>query len=137
MSTGSVHSRIESASSRPKWKIADRLETGEVGFVIAGIKDIYGAPVGDTLTLLRTTCVTPLPGFKEVQPRVFAGLFPISSDDYENFREALQKLRLNDAALHFEPESSAALGFGFAAAFWACCIWKSCRNDSSASTTWI
>ena len=73
----------------------DVLNTGEVGFVIAGIKDIYGAPVGDTLTLTKKACETPLPGFKQVQPRVFAGLFPISSDDYENFREALQKLRLN------------------------------------------
>ena len=93
------------------------LRTGEVGFVIAGIKDIYGAPVGDTLTATRNPCSEPLPGFKQVQPRVFAGLFPLSSDDYESFREALQKLRLNDAALHFEPETSAALGFGFRCGF--------------------
>jgi GTP-binding protein LepA len=93
------------------------LNTGEVGFIIAGIKDIYGAPVGDTITATHKLAETPLPGFKQVQPRVFAGLFPISSDDYENFREALQKLRLNDAALHFEPESSAALGFGFRCGF--------------------
>jgi GTP-binding protein LepA len=93
------------------------LATGEVGYVIAGIKDIYGAPVGDTLTLTNNPCEDPLPGFKQVQPRVFAGMFPISSDDYENFREALQKLRLNDAALHFEPESSVALGFGFRCGF--------------------
>ena len=96
------------------WK---SLSTGEVGFVIAGIKDIFGAPVGDTLTLTNSPCDEPLPDFKHVQPRVFAGLFPISSDDYENFREALQKLRLNDAALHFEPETSAALGFGFRCGF--------------------
>ncbi len=93
------------------------MQTGEVGFVIAGIKDIYGAPVGDTLTATHRPCEKPLPGFKQVQPRVFAGLFPISSDDYEAFREALQKLRLNDAALHFEPETSAALGFGFRCGF--------------------
>lgn len=100
-------------------KMLDRvaLETGEVGYVIAGIKDIYGAPVGDTLTLTSAPCGAPLPGFKQIQPRVFAGMFPISSDDYENFREALQKLRLNDAALHFEPETSAALGFGFRCGF--------------------
>ena len=85
--------------------------------MIAGIKDIYGAPVGDTITLTRAPCAAPLPGFKQVQPRVFAGLFPIQTDDYENFREALQKLRLNDAALHFEPETSAALGFGFRCGF--------------------
>jgi GTP-binding protein LepA len=95
----------------------DALETGEVGFVIAAIKDIYGAPVGDTITSTRNPCKKPLPGFKQIQPRVFAGLFPISSDDYESFREALQKLRLNDAALHFEPETSAALGFGFRCGF--------------------
>ena len=95
----------------------DQLATGEVGYFIAGIKDSYGAPVGDTLTLAANPCEKALPGFKAVQPRVFAGLFPISSDDYEAFREALQKLRLNDAALHFEPESSVALGFGFRCGF--------------------
>ncbi len=100
-------------------KMADRsaLGTGEVGYVIAGIKDIYGAPVGDTLTSTKKPCDEPLSGFQQVQPRVFAGLFPINSDDYENFREALQRLRLNDAALHFEPETSSALGFGFRCGF--------------------
>ena len=104
-------------SFTPKMTDRDQLATGEVGYVIAGIKDIYGAPVGDTLTLAANPCEKALPGFKTVQPRVFAGLFPISSDDYEAFREALQKLRLNDAALHFEPESSVALGFGFRCGF--------------------
>jgi len=88
-----------------------------VGYVIAGIKEIDGAPVGDTLTNAQRPCSAPLPGFKQVQPRVFAGLFPIRSDDYENFREALKKLRLNDSALHFEPETSTALGFGFRCGF--------------------
>ena len=101
----------------PKMSDTDELGTGEVGFVIAAIKDIYGAPVGDTLTLASNPCDQALPGFEQVQPRVFSGLFPVSSDDYENFREALQKLRLNDAALHFEPESSVALGFGFRCGF--------------------
>ncbi len=101
----------------PKMEDRPILKTGEVGFVIAGIKDIYGAPVGDTLTLTKNACEKPLPGFRAVQPRVFAGLFPVMSDDFENFREALQKLRLNDAALHFEPETSAALGFGFRCGF--------------------
>ena len=101
----------------PKMTDREELCSGEVGFVIAAIKDIYGAPVGDTLTMTANPCGKPLPGFKQVQPRVFAGLFPVSSDDYENFREALKKLRLNDAALHFEPESSAALGFGFRCGF--------------------
>ena len=117
MSTGDTYNADRVGSFTPKMTDRQQLATGEVGFVIAAIKDIYGAPVGDTLTLTRNPCETPLPGFKQVQPRVFAGLFPIKSDDYENFREALQKLRLNDAALHFEPESSAALGFGFRCGF--------------------
>ena len=117
MSTGAAYNADRIGSFTPKMQDRDLLETGEVGYVIAGIKDIFGAPVGDTLTNARQACEVPLPGFKQVQPRVFAGLFPISSDDYENFREALQKLRLNDAALHFEPETSAALGFGFRCGF--------------------
>ena len=117
MSTGKSYVADRVGSFTPKMQDRDRLATGEVGFVIAGIKDIFGAPVGDTLTLTKRPCEKPLPGFKQVQPRVFAGLFPIRSDDYENFREALQKLRLNDAALHFEPETSAALGFGFRCGF--------------------
>ena len=117
MSTGVSYGADRVGVFTPKMEDRDHLRAGEVGFVIAGIKDIYGAPVGDTLTATHRLCATALPGFKQVQPRVFAGLFPISSDDYENFREALQKLRLNDAALHFEPESSAALGFGFRCGF--------------------
>jgi GTP-binding protein LepA len=117
MSTGVSYGADRVGVFTPKMEDREHLRAGEVGFVIAGIKDIYGAPVGDTLTASHKLCATALPGFKQVQPRVFAGLFPISSDDYENFREALQKLRLNDAALHFEPESSAALGFGFRCGF--------------------
>ena len=117
MSTGQSYNADRVGVFTPKMEDRDVLKAGEVGFVIAAIKDIYGAPVGDTLTSTRHPCESPLPGFKQVQPRVFAGLFPISSDDYENFREALQKLRLNDAALHFEPETSAALGFGFRCGF--------------------
>ncbi|MEM7503301.1 MAG: translation elongation factor 4 [Pseudomonadota bacterium] len=117
MSTGRTYGADRVGSFTPKMTDRDRLECGEVGFVIAGIKDIYGAPVGDTLTTAKQPCGEPLPGFKQVQPRVFAGLFPVNSDDYEGFREALQKLRLNDAALHFEPETSAALGFGFRCGF--------------------
>ncbi len=117
MSTGRSYNADRVGSFTPKMEDRAGLSTGEVGFVIAGIKDIFGAPVGDTLTLSSSPCDAPLPGFKQIQPRVFAGLFPIRSDDYENFREALQKLRLNDAALHFEPETSAALGFGFRCGF--------------------
>ncbi len=101
----------------PKKTQLDALETGDVGFVVAGIKDIDGAPVGDTLTHPARPCPERVPGFKVVQPRVFAGMFPISSDDYENFRDALGKLRLNDASLQYEPENSQALGFGFRCGF--------------------
>ena len=101
----------------PKRFQTDELRAGEVGYVVAGIKDIHGAPVGDTLTHLKTADVESLPGFKKVQPQVYAGLFPTSSDDYEDFREALSKLSLNDASLFYEPESSDALGFGFRCGF--------------------
>ena len=101
----------------PKRLQTDVLKAGEVGYVVAGIKDIHGAPVGDTLTHLKTADVESLPGFKKVQPQVYAGLFPTSSDDYEDFREALSKLSLNDASLFYEPESSDALGFGFRCGF--------------------
>ncbi len=101
----------------PRREDQAKLSAGDVGYVIAGIKDIDGAPVGDTLTLTDRPAGEALPGFQHVQPRVFAGLFPVSSDAYEDLREALQKLRLNDAALHFEPESSTALGFGFRCGF--------------------
>ena len=101
----------------PKPKQTGILKAGEVGYVVAGIKDIHGAPVGDTLTHQKTADVESLPGFKKVQPQVYAGLFPTSSDDYEDFREALAKLSLNDASLFYEPESSDALGFGFRCGF--------------------
>ena len=93
------------------------LKAGEVGFIIAGIKDIQGAPVGDTITLAKTPEVANIPGFKKVTPQVYAGMFPIDSSDFEKFREALQKLQINDAALFFEPDTSEALGFGFRCGF--------------------
>lgn len=101
----------------PKHHETGQLHAGEVGFVVAGIKDILGAPVGDTITHASTPDVDALPGFKKVKPQVYAGLFPVSSDDYENFRDALSKLTLNDASLFYEPESSDALGFGFRCGF--------------------
>ncbi len=117
MSTGRSHQVDRVGCFTPKMTDRERLRTGEVGYVIAGIKDIDGAPVGDTLTLDKLPCEKPLPGFKQVQPRVFAGVFPINSEEYEDFREALQKLKLNDSALHYEPETSGALGFGFRCGF--------------------
>ena len=101
----------------PKQTDTEELKAGEVGFVVAGIKDIHGAPVGDTFTHAQTSETEALPGFKKVKPQVYSGLFPTSSDDYESLREALQKLSLNDAALFYEPETSDALGFGFRCGF--------------------
>ncbi|UZJ45790.1 translation elongation factor 4 [Marinimicrobium sp. C6131] len=101
----------------PKLTKLKELKAGEVGFVIAGIKDILGAPVGDTLTHASTPETPALPGFKKVKPQVYAGMFPVDADDFEDFREALSKLTLNDASLFFEPESSDALGFGFRCGF--------------------
>ncbi len=101
----------------PKRVEQDCLRAGEVGFVVAGVKDIHGAPVGDTLVHAKQADVSPLPGFQRVKPQVYAGIFTISSDDYEDFRDALAKLTLNDASLEYEPESSDALGFGFRCGF--------------------
>jgi GTP-binding protein LepA len=117
MSTGRAWLVDKLGRFTPKSMAAPQLSAGEVGFVIAGIKEIDGAPVGDTITLENKPCSSPLPGFKQVQPRVFAGLFPVNADDYESFRDALAKLRLNDSALHYEPEVSGALGFGFRVGF--------------------
>ena len=117
MSTGRTHQVEKVGTFTPKMTHKKLLGTGEVGYVIAGIKEVDGAPVGDTITLTDNKADKPLPGFREVHPRVFAGLYPISSDDYEAFRDALQKLKLNDAALHYEPETSQALGFGFRCGF--------------------
>ena len=117
MSTGKSHLVEKLGVFTPKSLNKDSLKTGEVGFVIAGIKDIFGAPVGDTITATDQPCAEPLPGFQQVQPRVFAGLYPVESDDYEDLREALNKLHLNDAALQYEPETSQALGFGFRCGF--------------------
>ncbi|NYF34259.1 translation elongation factor 4 [Stenotrophomonas sp. JAI102] len=117
MSTGRNHQVDNVGVFTPKRKVLPALNAGEVGWVTASIKDVHGAPVGDTLTLAADPAATPLPGFQEMQPRVFAGLFPVDAEDYPDLREALDKLRLNDAALRFEPESSEAMGFGFRCGF--------------------
>jgi GTP-binding protein LepA len=117
MSTGRSYYIDRLGRFTPKPLALERLSAGEVGFVVAGIKEIDGAPVGDTITHEDRPCREPLPGFKQIQPRVFAGLFPVKSEDYERFRDALAKLKLNDSALHYEPEVSAALGFGFRCGF--------------------
>jgi GTP-binding protein LepA len=101
----------------PKSASRDHLAAGEVGFVISGIKELQAAKVGDTVTLVNPSAAAPLPGFKEIKPSVFAGLYPIEANQYEAMREALEKLQLNDASLHYEPEVSQALGFGFRCGF--------------------
>ena len=116
-STGRDHGADGVGIFTPKRTATGILRAGEVGYMVAGIKDIHGAPVGDTITHTKTPGVESLPGFQKVKPQVYAGLFPISSDDFENFRDALDKLSLNDASLFFEPESSDALGFGFRCGF--------------------
>jgi len=117
MSTGRTHQVDQVGVFTPKRKMLAKLGAGEVGWINASIKDVHGAPVGDTVTLANDPAAKPLPGFQEMQPRVFAGLFPVDADDYPSLREALEKLRLNDAALRFEPESSEAMGFGFRCGF--------------------
>jgi GTP-binding protein LepA len=117
MSTGRAHEVDQVGVFTPKRTPRASLSAGEVGWINASIKDVHGAPVGDTLTLANAPAPGPLPGFQKMQPRVFAGLFPVVADDYSALREALEKLRLNDAALAFEPESSEAMGFGFRCGF--------------------
>ncbi|MEX1215437.1 translation elongation factor 4 [Saccharospirillum sp.] len=116
-STGRIHVVDKLGIFTPKMAEKNRLRAGEVGFICASIKEIRGAPVGDTITLSSTPNVAAVPGFKKSKPQVYAGLFPVSADDYEDFRTALEKLSLNDASLFYEPESSDALGFGFRCGF--------------------
>ncbi len=117
MSSGAVYEVDKVGIFTPKATNTGILSTGEVGFIIAGIKEIKGAPVGDTLTLAKNPATAALPGFKRIKPQVYAGVYPVSSDDYEDFRDALDKLSLNDSSLFYEPESSSALGFGFRIGF--------------------
>ena len=116
-STGKVHQAEMIGVFTPRRTVTDQLQAGEVGFIVAGIKDIKGAPVGDTLIASGAPDTAALPGFKEVKPQVYAGIFTINADDYEDFRDALGKLTLNDASLFYEPETSDALGFGFRCGF--------------------
>ena len=117
VSTGRSHTVDRLGRFTPKPIVEKALSAGDVGFIVAGIKEIDGAPVGDTITLESRAAATALPGFRQIKPRVFAGLFPVNSEDYESFRDALAKLKLNDSALHYEPEVSGALGFGFRCGF--------------------
>ncbi|MFV2090316.1 MAG: translation elongation factor 4, partial [Pseudomonadales bacterium] len=116
-SLGKSHVVDELGCFTPKRTEKAVLEAGEVGYLVAGIKEIRGAPVGDTIVLTKHSDIEALPGFARPKPQVYAGLFPVNSEDFEAFREALQKLKLNDASLFYEPESSDALGFGFRCGF--------------------
>jgi len=117
MASGNQHQVEQVGVFTPKLEQRPRIGVGQVGFLVAGIKDVHGAPVGDTITLAKNGTEKPLPGFKKMKPRVFAGLFPTDADDFPDLREALDRLQLNDAALQFEPETSEALGFGFRCGF--------------------
>ena len=117
MSTGAAHLCEQVGVFTPKSSSREQLSAGEVGFVIAGIRELHDAKVGDTVTRADRPAAQELPGFKEIKPQVFAGLYPVESNQYEALREALQKLKLNDASLHYEPETSTALGFGFRCGF--------------------
>jgi GTP-binding protein LepA len=117
MSTGTSYTCEQVGIFTPKSRLKDSLSAGEVGFVTAGIKELQAARVGDTLTLAERPATAPLPGFKEIKPQVFAGLYPVDANEYGALRDALEKLHLNDASLRYEPESSQALGFGFRCGF--------------------
>src|SRR5690606_18549088 len=117
MATGATHLCEQLGVFAPKSESRALLSAGEVGFVIAGIKELADAKVGDTLTVAGRPASTPLPGFKEVKPQAFAGLYPVESSEYDQLRDSLEKLRLNDSSLMFEPEVSQALGFGFRCGF--------------------
>ena len=124
MATGAMYNADKVGVFTPTDVERPALETGEVGYIIAGIKELQAAKVGDTVTLIKTgsggaafTATEPLPGFKEIQPQVFAGLYPTEANQYEGLRDSLEKLKLNDASLHYEPEVSQALGFGFRCGF--------------------
>jgi GTP-binding protein LepA len=117
MATGAVHMCEQVGVFTPKSRVRDSLGAGEVGFVVAGVKELEHAKVGDTITLADRPAASALPGFKEIKPQVFAGLYPVEANQYEALRDALEKLKLNDSSLHYEPEVSQALGFGFRCGF--------------------
>src|ERR1041384_8281459 len=117
MSTQAIHLCEQVGVFTPKSQAREQLSAGEVGFVTAGVRELQHARVGDTITLVNRPATAPLPGFKEIKPQVFAGLYPVEASQYEALRDALEKLKLNDASLHYEPETSQALGFGFRCGF--------------------
>jgi GTP-binding protein LepA len=136
MATGDDHGVSEIGVLTPKATPVETLGPGEVGYLITGVKEIDRIKVGDTVTSAARPAPGPLPGYEEPKPMVFSGIFPTDGDDFEDLREALEKLRLNDSSLVYEPETSKALGFGFrTSGSSACCTWRSCGSGSSESTT--
>lgn len=135
MSTGKEYDADEIGVLRLEQEPRNELKTGDVGYIISGIKTSSEVKVGDTITHVERPCATAIEGFEEVKPMVFAGIYPIDSEDYEDLRTSIEKLQLNDASLTFEPESSAALGLDSAAGSSECSTWKSCRNVWIGSST--
>jgi GTP-binding protein LepA len=134
MATGAQQLCEQVGVFAPKSEPREALRAGEVGFVISGIKELKAAKVGDTITTMDRKAAVALPGFKEIKPQVFAGLYPIESNQYDSLRESLEKLKLNDASLQYEPKFLKRWVSAFAAVSLACCTWKSCRNDWSANS---
>jgi GTP-binding protein LepA len=121
---------------KPAWVAQPLLKAGDVGYIVANIKDVADARVGDTVTDAGNPTTHPLPGYRPMKPMVFSGIYPVATEDYENLKDALGKLVLNDSSLSYEPETSVALGFGFRCGFLGPLHSKSCRSGWSASTTW-
>jgi len=135
ISTGARHEMLEVGVISPEPFASNGLGVGEVGYLITGVKDVRQSRVGDTVTTYNNPAREALSGYKDPKPMVFSGLYPSDGDEYPMLRDALDKLQLNDAALVYEPETSAALGFGFRCGFWGFCIWRLFANDSNASST--
>ena len=134
MATGTLFEAEELGFFSPEREATRSLSAGEVGYVITGLKDVSRLRVGDTITSQERPAAEPVPGYKDVKPMVFAGLFPSDTDAYPELRDALAKLKLNDASLTYEPETSQALGSAFAVAFSACSTWTSFASASSGSS---
>ena len=133
MATGAEFEVTEVGVFKPNPVIVDELDAGQVGFLAAAIKNVKDARVGDTITDASNPADEALPGYRKATPMVYCGLYPVENSDYDNLRDALEKLQLNDASLVFEPETSVALGFGFRCGFWAFCIWMLLKNVWSAN----
>ena len=134
-STGAVYEVQSVGVFTPKMAQTSELSPGDVGYIIAGIKRVADAKIGDTIMDAERSAAQPLPGYKEVKPMVFAGLYPMNSDDYADLKGALEKLRLNDSSFTYEPETSSLSASGSAAVSWGCFIWTSSKSGSSGNSS--